>query len=351
MAKPTVEWTEDDVLSLPLGENDAFERKGAALLDLTLPQAREESVRDELAKQLSAFANTGGGQVIYGLTNAGAVDNGGVARSVRGRQSTKEWLENVIPNLTDFEIVGFNVYEILPKAAGSSLASDKSIYVVDVPDSEQAPHQSKRDLRYYVRLGGNSQPASHRLVEDIRNRARHPRLEVHDLQIVGASAGGAITAMKSGVQVNISVRFGLRNAGMVRATSGCLQVSAAVPITTGRFDTGDYFTRSGVQGTVLFELKNPLYPGMDIVLQCSFNIFVDVEILGWQAESLTVGGLAMNDALLSITTFADSAPAQRQDFRLNAIDPERNIARALEQGIHRYRSSGDRRLPGGSPWR
>jgi hypothetical protein len=69
MAKPTAEWTEDDVLSLPLGENDAFERKGAALLDLTLPQAREDSVRDELAKQLSAFANTGGGQIIYGLTN------------------------------------------------------------------------------------------------------------------------------------------------------------------------------------------------------------------------------------------------------------------------------------------
>ena len=63
---------------------------------------RERTVRDELAKQLSAFANTGGGQVIYGLTNTGAVDNGGVARSVRGRQSTKEWLENVIPNLTDF---------------------------------------------------------------------------------------------------------------------------------------------------------------------------------------------------------------------------------------------------------
>lgn len=349
MAKPTVEWTEDDVLSLPLGENDAFERKGAALLDLTLPPAREDSVRDELAKQLSAFANTGGGQVIYGLTNAGAVDHGGVARSVRGRQSTKEWLENIIPNLTDFEIVGFNVYEIPPKAAGSSLAPDKSIYIVDVPDSERAPHQSKRDLRYYVRLGGNSQPASHRMVEDIRNRARHPRLEVHDLQIVGASAGGAINAVKSGVQVNLSVRLGLRNAGSVRAISGCLQVSAAVPITAGRFDTIDYLTRSGVQGAVLFELKNPLYPGIDIGLQCSFNIFVDVEMSA-QSESLTVGGLAMNDALLSITSFADSAPARRQDFKLSAIDPERNIVRALEPGIHRYRSSGDRRLPGGSPW-
>jgi hypothetical protein len=352
MAKATVEWTEDDVLSLPQGENDTFERKGALLLDLTLPNVKEDEVRGELSKQLSAFANSGGGQVIYGLTDAGTVDKGGVARSVKGRQSTKEWLENLIPTLTDFEIAGFNVYEICPKAAGSSLAADRSIYVVDVPDSDRAPHQSKHDHKYYVRLGGNSLPASHRLIEDIRNRARHPTLEVHDLQIVGASAGGAVATVKSTVQVNISIKFGLRNIGRVRATTGCLQVSAAIPITTGRFDTPDFFTRSGVPGTVLFELKNPLYHGMDIALQCHFNILLDIEILA-KGELLTVGGVTLEDALFSITAFADSAPPQKQDFRLGLIDPDRTVVRSLEQGINRYRFSGDRRwnpIPGGSPW-
>ena len=96
---------------------------------MTLSQVNEADVLNELAKQLSAFGNTGGGQIIYGLTDLGAVDNGGIARSVKGRQSTKEWLEEVIPILTDFEIVGFNVYEIQPKASGSLLAADKSIYV------------------------------------------------------------------------------------------------------------------------------------------------------------------------------------------------------------------------------
>jgi len=38
MPKPVSEWAEDDVLSLPQGENDTFERKGAHLLDLTLFQ-------------------------------------------------------------------------------------------------------------------------------------------------------------------------------------------------------------------------------------------------------------------------------------------------------------------------
>jgi len=109
MVKPANEWTEDDVLSLPGDENDTFERKGAQLLDLALPQVKEGNVLDELAKQLSAFANTGGGRIIYGITDTGIVDNGGVGRLAKGRQSTKGWLEDVIPNLTDFEVVGCNV--------------------------------------------------------------------------------------------------------------------------------------------------------------------------------------------------------------------------------------------------
>src|ERR1700737_587160 len=119
MPNPIRNWTEDDVLALPAGENDSFERKGARSLDLKLSGVKEDDVLNELAKQLSAFSNTGGGQIIYGVANNGAVDGGGVALSVKGRQSTKEWLEDVIPKLTEFEIIGFNVYDIGPKSGTS----------------------------------------------------------------------------------------------------------------------------------------------------------------------------------------------------------------------------------------
>lgn len=183
MTKPVAEWDEDYLLGLPL-ENDTLERKGSTLLDLSLPQANEGKVLNELAKQLSAFANTGGGRVIYGLTDKGEVDHGGVSRILRGRRSTKEWLEDLIPSLTDYEIVGVNVYEITGKEADSKIHSSRAIYVVDIPDSDRAPHQSKKDYKYYVRLGAKSEPASHRLIEDIRNRAKHPIVSVIRGEIV-----------------------------------------------------------------------------------------------------------------------------------------------------------------------
>jgi predicted HTH transcriptional regulator len=126
-----VSWTEDDVLALPAGENDSFERKGSRLLDLTLPGVKEGDVLNELAKQLSAFSNAAGGQIIYGVADNGAVDGGGVAPSVKG--STKEWLEDVIPKLTEFEIIGFNVYEIAPKPTKSAIGVGKAIFVMDIP--------------------------------------------------------------------------------------------------------------------------------------------------------------------------------------------------------------------------
>jgi hypothetical protein len=342
MAKRVDEWTEDDVLSLPRDENDTFERKGALLLDLTLPQVKEGNVLDELAKQLSAFANTGGGRLIYGITDTGIVDNGGVARSVKGKQSTKGWLEDVIPNLTDFEIVGVNVYEIPPKATGSALAADKSLYIVAVPDSQRAPHQSKRDLKYYVRLGGTSQPASHRLIEDIRNRARHPGLEVHDLRIINAVAQAPrVAGLKSEFELNIGLQFAVSNKGRVRAANACLQLSATVPLSTSMGDGTEYFPRSATQGTVLFEMKNPIYPTMGVVFGCSVKTSAEVQLLPIGAP-LTLSGCKPEDVTLSITIFADSAPARSQDFKLGDIDPEHRFMQLIELEAKRIHSSGQR---------
>jgi hypothetical protein len=182
--KPVSEWDEEYLLSLPLGEFDWFEAKGRKALDLTLPEVDESKVLDTLAKAISALANSGGGQLVFGLKNPSRqmstwlVDDGAISTSVKGKTSTKEWLENVIPNLVEFPLTQFNVYPIKSSSGESQILPDRALYVVDIADSSNAPHQSKRDSVYYARVGGKSCPISHRMIMDIVGRRQYPKIEL-----------------------------------------------------------------------------------------------------------------------------------------------------------------------------
>jgi hypothetical protein len=331
MQKPAAAWEEDDVLALPPGETDGFERKGARLLDLTISGVNQDDVFNELAKQLSAFANTGGGQIIYGVTDGGAVDNGGVARTVKGRQSTEEWLEDVIPTLTDYEIVGFNVYEIAPKTSRSAIDANKSLYVVDVPDSERAPHQSKRDCKYYVRLASKSQPASHRLLEDIRNRVRHPRVEVYDPRILDATYVADPNQSRDSLRITLEV--GVRNIGRILAAHTALLFAGSTPLSLSLGGGDEHYVRSSAKpGTGLIELRSPLFPEMEIRVRLSFAMQALVlrPTSAHRKGLLEIGDTNMNDATLAITSFADSAPPRQQEFKFSEIDPDFQLITVIQ---------------------
>jgi hypothetical protein len=77
-------------------------------MDFTIPGVKECDVRNELSKQLSAFSNSGGGTLVYGVADPLPeqplkVDNGGVSLKCKGK-STKEWIEDLIPNLVEFPL-------------------------------------------------------------------------------------------------------------------------------------------------------------------------------------------------------------------------------------------------------
>lgn len=301
MADPS-KWTEDDVLALPAGENDSFERKGSMSLDLKLPKVKEDEVLNELAKQLSAFANASGGQIIYGVANNGTVDAGGVALSVKGRHSTKEWLEDVIPKLTEFEIVGFNVYEIGPSAGSSKISGGKAIFVVDVPASDRAPHQSKRDLKYYIRLAGKSHPAPHRMIEDIRNRQKHPLLELASMQIRAINLPIKIPSPEQqflGLPPSIDgegdlfCNLSIENVGSVMARNTCLRLGGSGSIRWRDYDNSTIRARSQSE-SAFWEFIDPIYPGMKI----SFWINGTVPV-HYQSAECSLEGRPLRDLPLS----------------------------------------------------
>jgi predicted HTH transcriptional regulator len=149
--KPVREWDESYVLNLPPGEHDWVEFKAAPLLDLKLSGVKEGEIRKQLSKHVSAFANSGGGTIVFGVEDK-PIDgmrhlgiNGGVSLSVKN--GTKEWLEDIIPKLVEFPLASFNVYTIPRIDSSSAIAEGKGLIIVDIPSSEVAPHQAD-DKRY-----------------------------------------------------------------------------------------------------------------------------------------------------------------------------------------------------------
>lgn len=136
--------------------------------------SKEDKKRTEITKDVSAFANSDGGIIIYGLSEKDHYKPGTFSY-IDGNIFSKEWLENVI-NLIQPRIDGVKIH---PIRIDNDLS--KSIYIVKIPRSEHAPHMA-RDKRYYKRFNFMSEPMEDYEVKDIIHRHNSPTLE-----IVGAS--------------------------------------------------------------------------------------------------------------------------------------------------------------------
>ena len=175
--KDPKDWHEEDLLNLPPGEHDWIEYKGRRTLDLTADRVDENDVRGNLSKAISAFANSGGGTLVLGINDRTIqVDDGGISQKIKP-SGTKEWLEDVIPTLVEPTLIKFNVYPIIRETENSNILLDRAVYVIQIEDSQQAPHQAS-DNKYYGRVGGKSRPLPHRMVVDIMGRRKHPIIDI-----------------------------------------------------------------------------------------------------------------------------------------------------------------------------
>jgi hypothetical protein len=162
------EWVEADLLQLiatQVPESVALEYKRAAAL------SKEDSEKkDKIRKTVSAFANSAGGVVVYGMAENGHVPT--QLDPVDPHAFSKEWLENVIISNVQPRIDGLHINPVLLSGANAGCAA----YVVTVPQSLTA-HQAP-DHRYYKRFNFQSVPMEHYEVQDTMNRAKTPIIEV-----------------------------------------------------------------------------------------------------------------------------------------------------------------------------
>jgi hypothetical protein len=257
--------------------------------------------------------------------------DGGLPLIAKGRISIKDYLEDIVPNLAEDKILAFNVVPIQRTGDTSRIKAGNAVFVIEVPDSDRAPHQSTRDLKYYVRLGSKSQPASHRIIEDIRNRARHPKLELDSIRIGSAQYPAAYRSLELTLEITI------RNSSRIRASNVCLALSASSGLGFRWVDQEQAVMRSaGRSDTALIELSHTVYPEMELVLRSTVYLNAlfhpamrKVSQGGKDCATLTVGEEPWEHARIWTTLYADSAPAQKKEWNLDQIDPKQEIEKFL----------------------
>jgi hypothetical protein len=132
----------------------------------------EDRTKFELSKDVSAFANSAGGVLVYGIEEdkhyPKQIDVGYDPNDI-----TKEWIEQVINSRIQQRIDGIRINQI--KLAGAR--AGKVIYAVWVPSSARAPHMAS-DHRFYKRFNFQSVAMEEYEVRDVSRRLEAPELYV-----------------------------------------------------------------------------------------------------------------------------------------------------------------------------
>ena len=133
---------------------------------------RNDKKTNEISKDVSAFANSDGGTIIYGIKedqiNRHLPDS---IDPINRNEISKEWLEQIIQSKVRPRINGIIIHSVTVEEN-----TDNVVYVVEIPKSNTA-HQAN-DKKYYKRFNFNSEPMYDYEIRDILNRIKSPIIDL-----------------------------------------------------------------------------------------------------------------------------------------------------------------------------
>ncbi len=184
MAEPW-EWQEADLKNLvdqQATEAIDLEFKRCAALDIATPESREKT-KSDLSKDVSAFANSAGGTIVYGIIeNARTHTARKLDRGYDPTEINHEWIGQVITSTIHPRLTGVRVHTIRLESSDPARVA----YVVHVPQGSTA-HQAT-DRRYYKRHNFESVPMEDYELRDVMHRASSPKVSI-DVEIDGEKEG------------------------------------------------------------------------------------------------------------------------------------------------------------------
>ncbi len=279
--------TTDEILAaLPRNdEDDRWELKDARKLD------EKGELKKVLGKQVSAFANSGGGYLVFGISKEGRHLQ--PCPKLQVRQSTKDYLATLVELSVEYPIRHFNVYEIPFTDDGS-----KSIFVIAIYDSPAAPHQSKDDMTYYYRVDGHTKPAPHFHLELLRNRFTKAKLDVIDCEPVIQQ----IRKEDWGATIHIALQVKVKNTSSQCATNWGVHaklIGESFRWTSASHDSSGQYLNDGIcvhfQNSVLLpgELKTTTVPILGSAEGSKRPLSQDI-LLAWDTFGISLAAVSQN---------------------------------------------------------
>lgn len=161
--KPANEWDEaylQELIRIEEQEGLRLDYKASAALDKT------DSKKNDISKDVSAFANSEGGFLVYGMLEDKHVPTA-IDVGVNRNLITKEWLESVVKSRISPIIDDLTVKQVALPSKGQNQVA----YVVEIVQAtSRAPHQAY-DHRYYKRYNFESTPMEDYEVRDLMRRS------------------------------------------------------------------------------------------------------------------------------------------------------------------------------------
>ena len=140
---------------------------------------KDDLKKIEMARDVSAFANADGGQIVYGMTEKDHEPTG-LDEGVDSKVYPEIWFEQVLQQHITPAIQGLRVLHV-------PLTKPNVAVVIDIPATTGDPHQTS-DGRYYRRHNFNRLVMEHYEVRDAMRRMVDPDLYLEFDLLVGQAA-------------------------------------------------------------------------------------------------------------------------------------------------------------------
>jgi len=155
-------------------ESLTLEYKASGAID-----KKDDNKKIEMARDVSAFANADGGQIVYGMREQDH-EPAGLDDGVDGNTYSELWFEQVLQQHITPAISGLRIRHVVLKKPMVAV-------VIDIPASKADPHQAS-DGKYYRRHNFNRLAMEHYEIRDAFRRSVDPDLILEFDLLLGQAA-------------------------------------------------------------------------------------------------------------------------------------------------------------------